>query len=60
MKIDEASIEHNAMNLIREITCFAYDSIGDSSEDKLTRDAYLYSIQGIVEFAGKLKEALRE
>lgn len=59
MKIDEASIEHNAMNLIRDITSFAYDSIGDSSKDKLTRDAYLYSIQGIVEFADKLKEVLR-
>ena len=59
MKIDEASIEHNALNLIKDITSFAYDSIGDSQKDKLTRDAYLYSIQGIVEFAELLKEALK-
>lgn len=58
MKIDEASINQNALRLIKDITSFAYDSIGDSPKDKLTRDAYLYSIQGIVEFAEILKEAL--
>ena len=58
MKIDESCINHNALNLIKDITNFAYDTLGDSQKDKLTRDAYLYSIQGIVEFAELLKEAL--
>lgn len=60
MKIDEASINHIAMLLINDITAFAYDSIGDKPEDTLLRDAYLYSIQGIVEFANKLKEVLKQ
>ena len=59
MKIDEASINNIAMQLIGEITCFAYDSISDDPKDKLLRDAYLYSIQGIVEFAQKLKEEVK-
>ncbi|MBO7677531.1 MAG: hypothetical protein J6S49_08460 [Erysipelotrichaceae bacterium] len=60
MNIDEASINNFAMQLIGEITGFAYDSISDKPEDKLLRDAYLYSIQGIVEFAQKLKEEVKE
>ena len=58
MKIDENCINHNALNLIKDITSFAYDTLGESQKDKLTRDAYLYSIQGIVEFAELLKEVL--
>lgn len=60
MKVEEAVVDHVAMLLINDITAFAYDSIGDKPEDKLLRDAYLYSIQGIVEFANKLKEVLKE
>lgn len=60
MKIDEAFINNIAIQLIGEITSFAYDSISDKPEDKLLRDAYLYSIQGIVEFAQKLKEEVKD
>lgn len=58
MRINEESINHNAMRKIKEITDLVYDVAEDNPENKLLRDSYLYTIAGIVDFAEEMKKAV--
>lgn len=54
MKIDEGSINHNAMRLIKQVAEPAWENIGNDKES-LMRLAY---IDGITDMANAMKEVL--
>ena len=61
MKIDEASINHNALNLISGLVTDSYAIIDDKSDEE--RGFFLMTlgeIQGVIDLANELKKVLRE
>ena len=61
MKIDEASINHNALNLISGLVTDSYSIIDDKSDEE--RGFFLMTlgeIQGVIDLANELKKVLRE
>lgn len=60
MKIDEASINHNAMNIISGLVADSYSMIDDKTDEE--RGIFLMTIgeiKGIIDLANELKKALR-
>ena len=57
MKIDEASINHNACRLIDELTAGIYDI--SEKDDEHSRALILGNIRGVIEMANAMKEVLK-
>lgn len=59
MKIDEASINHNAMNIISGLVTDSYSMIDDKTDEE--RGIFLMmigEIQGVIDLANELKKVL--
>ncbi len=59
MKIDEASINHNALRLIDEIISCPFDYCEDKPEEDHMRLLTLGEISGIIEMANEMKKVLK-
>ena len=59
MKIDESSINHNALRLISESVSELYEFTGQTDAEDHTRLVALVEIRGITVFAEELKKLLR-
>lgn len=59
MKIDESSINHNALRLISESVSELYDFTGQTDAEDHIRLVALGEIRGITVFAEELKKLLR-
>ena len=57
MKIDEASINHNACRLIDELAASIYEV--DKKDDECLRALTLGNIRGVIEMANAMKEVLK-
>lgn len=56
MKIDEESINHNAVGLIKDV--MPWDMCGEHGDDNISRAMTLGYIQGICDLAEELKKVL--
>lgn len=59
MKIDEASINHNALKLIDETLGSSFDYCGEKPEEDHMRLLVLGEISGIIEMANAMKKVLK-
>ena len=59
MKITEDTINHCAVQSVKEITDFAYELNGDSKEDQAAVLIAIGEIRGIITMVDALKEALK-
>lgn len=60
MKIDEASINHNAMNIISGLVTDSYSMIDDKTDEE--RGIFLMTIgeiKGVIDLADEMKKALK-
>lgn len=60
MKIDEASINHNAMNIISGLVIDSYSMIDDKTDEE--RGIFLMTIgeiKGVIDLADEMKKALK-
>ncbi len=57
MKIDESSINHNAIRLIDELTEIVYECA--KKDDEQLRALTLGNIRGVIEMAMAMKEVLK-
>ena len=59
MKIDEATINHNAMRLIKDEVCMTCDIDINAEDGKIWLMESIREINGILKLADELKEVLK-
>lgn len=59
MKIDEATINHNALKLIDEMISCPFDYCGEKPEEDHMRLVTIGEIAGVIEMANAMKKVLK-